>query len=405
VTVDDQLAYLTKGCVDVVRPGELRAKLERSSRMGQPLTVKVGFDPTAPDLHLGHTVLLRKMKHFQDLGHRVIFLIGDFTGMIGDPTGRSKTRPPLSPEEIAANAETYKSQVFRILHREQTVVDFNSRWLAALGAEGLVRLSARYNVAQMLERRDFKQRYESGKPIAIHEFLYPLAQAYDSVFLKADVELGGTDQLFNLNVGRDIMPGYGLEAQIVMTTPLLEGLDGVEKMSKSLGNYVGVMESPDEMFGKVMSISDELMWRYYLLLTDLSESDIAALKSRVASGVEHPKQAKMSLAQKIVADFHGADEAGGAADRFEKRARGEATGTEPVLQWILAGDSKPMRQVLVELKLATSGSDADRKLDQGAVTIDGERVPGRLAAQQTYLRRGAEHRLTVGRRVYRLRVE
>jgi tyrosyl-tRNA synthetase len=404
VTIDDQLAYLTKGCVDVVRPGELRAKLDRAARTGKPLTVKVGFDPTAPDLHLGHTVLLRKMKHFQDLGHRVIFLIGDFTGMIGDPTGRSKTRPPLTPEEIAANAETYKTQVFKILDRQKTVVDFNSRWLGPLGAEGMVRLAARYNVAQMLERRDFKQRYESGKPIAVHEFLYPLAQAYDSVFLEADVELGGTDQLFNLNVGRDIMPGYGLEAQIVMTTPLLEGLDGVEKMSKSLGNYVGVTEPPDEMFGKVMSISDELMWRYYLLLTDVSEADIAALKGRVASGDEHPKQAKGALAQKVVTDFYGATAAAEAADRFEKRARGEATGTEPVLEWTLAAESKPLRQVLVELKLATSGSDADRKLDQGAVTIDGERIPGRQAAQNTYLRRGAEHRLTVGRRVYRLRV-
>src|SRR6188474_108658 len=256
MNVDEQLAYLTKGCVDVVRPGELRAKLERSVKTGKPLTVKVGFDPTAPDLHLGHTVLIRKMKHFQDLGHRVIFVIGDFTGMIGDPTGRSKTRPPLTTEEIAANAETYKTQVFKILDREKTVVDFNSRWLSPLGAEGLIRLAARYNVAQMLERRDFKQRFQSGEPIAVHEFLYPLAQAYDSVFLEADVELGGTDQLFNLNVGRDIMPSYGLEAQVVMTTPLLEGLDGVEKMSKSLGNYIGVTEAPGEMFGKVMSIND-----------------------------------------------------------------------------------------------------------------------------------------------------
>jgi tyrosyl-tRNA synthetase len=402
--LDEQLAYLTKGCVDVVRPGELRAKLERAARTGRPLTVKVGFDPTAPDLHLGHTVLLRKMKHFQDLGHRVIFVIGDFTGMIGDPTGRSKTRPPLTPEEIAANAETYKAQVFRILDRQKTVVDFNARWLAPLGAEGMVRLAARYNVARMLERRDFKQRYDAGKPIAVHEFLYPLAQAYDSVFLEADVELGGTDQLFNLNVGRDIMPGYGLEAQVVMTTPLLEGLDGVEKMSKSLGNYVGVTESADEMYGKVMSISDELMWRYYLLLTDMTESDIEALKARVTSGDEHPKHAKAALAQRIVTDFHGGAAAVEAADRFEKRARGEATGTEPILEWTLADDSKPMRQVLVELKLAASGSDADRKLDQGAVTVDGQRVPGRLAGQHTHLRRGAEHRLTVGRRVYRLRV-
>ncbi len=268
MTVDEQLAYLTKGCVDVIRAAELRTKLQRSADAGKPLTVKVGFDPTAPDLHLGHTVLLRKMKHFQDLGHRVVFLIGSFTGLIGDPTGRSKTRPPLTPDEIAQNAETYKAQVFKVLDPDRTVVDFNSRWLGELGSFGMVKLAARYNVAQMLERRDFKQRFESGKPIAVHEFLYPLAQAYDSVFLEADVELGGTDQLFNLNVGRDVMPGYGLEAQVVMTTPLLEGLDGVEKMSKSLGNYVGVADPADEMFGKLMSVSDELMWRYYLLLTD-----------------------------------------------------------------------------------------------------------------------------------------
>ena len=274
MTLDEQLAYLTKGCVDVVRAGELKAKLER----GHPLTVKVGFDPTAPDLHLGHTVLLRKMKHFQDLGHRVIFVIGDFTGLIGDPTGRSKTRPPLTKVEIAANAETYKAQVFQVLDESKTVVDFNSRWLGALGADGMVRLSARYNVAQMLERRDFRQRFDAGKPIAVHEFLYPLAQAYDSVFLKADVELGGTDQLFNLNVGRDIMPGYGLEAQVVMTTPLLEGLDGVEKMSKSKGNYVGITDPPNDMFGKLMSISDDLMWRYYELLSFRPMSEVAALK-------------------------------------------------------------------------------------------------------------------------------
>ena len=252
MTLDEQFAYLTKGCVDVVRAQELRTKLERSATTGVPLTVKVGFDPTAPDLHLGHTVLLRKMKHFQDCGHRVVFLIGDFTGMIGDPTGRSKTRPALTREAIAANAETYKAQVFKLLDPAKTVVDFNSRWLGAFSSVDWIRLAARYNVAQMLERRDFKQRYEQQQPIALHEFLYPLAQGFDSVELKADVELGGTDQLFNLNVGRDIMPGFGLEAQIVMTVPLLVGLDGVEKMSKSYGNYVGIAEAPAEMFGKVM---------------------------------------------------------------------------------------------------------------------------------------------------------
>src|SRR5688572_16240888 len=292
MTTEEQLAHLTQGCVDVVRATELRAKLERAATTSRPLIVKVGFDPTAPDLHLGHTVLIRKMKHFQDLGHTVVYVVGSFTALIGDPTGRSKTRPPLTMEEIAANAETYKTQIFRILSPEKTVTRFNSEWLEPLGSFGWVKLAARYNVAQMLERRDFKTRYETGKPIAIHEFLYPLAQAYDSVFLKADVELGGTDQLFNLNVGRDLMPGYDLEPQIVMTTPLLEGLDGVEKMSKSVGNYVGVTDAAPEMFGKLMSISDDLMWKYYALLTDLSNAGVEQLRRQVSSGDLHPKLAK-----------------------------------------------------------------------------------------------------------------
>src|SRR5580765_3534109 len=263
MTVDEQFDLLTRGAVDLVTLDELKKRLARSSSTGKPLTVKVGFDPTAPDIHLGHTVLLRKMRQFQDLGHRVIFVIGDFTGMIGDPTGRVKTRPPLTTEQIAEYAETYKRQCFKVLDPAKTEIRFNSEWLNALGSEGFIRLAAKYNVARMLERKDFKERYVSGVQISMHEFLYPLAQAYDSVFLKADVELGGTDQLFNLNVGRDIMPDYGLPPQIVLTTPLLEGLDGVEKMSKSLGNYVGVEEPPREIFGKIMSISDELMWRYY----------------------------------------------------------------------------------------------------------------------------------------------
>lgn len=404
MTLDQQFAYLTKGCVDVVRPGELRAKLERSGKTEKPLTVKVGFDPTAPDLHLGHTVLLRKMKHFQDLGHRVIFLIGDFTGLIGDPTGRSKTRPPLTREQIDANAETYKSQVFKILDRGKTVVDFNSRWLSALGAEGLVRLAARYNVAQMLERRDFRQRFQSGEPIAVHEFLYPLAQAYDSVFLEADIELGGTDQLFNLNVGRDLMPAYGLEAQVVMTTPLLEGLRGVEKMSKSLNNYVGVMEPAEEMFGKLMSISDDLMWSYCLLLTDASQEDIDGMKGAVAAGGLHPRAAKANLAKRIVTDFHSVEEAERAAARFDARARGEATGDEPVLDWTLPSEPRAMRQLLIELKLVGSGREADQKLDQGAVSVDGRKVAGKFEVQQAYLSSNREHRLDIGRRTYRLRV-
>jgi tyrosyl-tRNA synthetase len=376
MTLDEQLAYLTKGCVDVVRAGELKAKLERAATTGKPLSIKVGFDPTAPDLHLGHTVLLRKMKHFQDLGHRVVFLIGDFTGLIGDPTGRSKTRPPLSREEIDKNAETYRTQVFRILDRDQTIVDFNSRWLHPLGAEGLIRLAARYNVAQMLERRDFKQRYEAGKPIAVHEFLYPLAQAYDSVFLETDVELGGTDQLFNLNVGRDIMPSYGLEAQVVMTTPLLEGLDGVEKMSKSLGNYVGVTDAPDEMFGKLMSINDELMWRYYLLLTDLSEADIAARRAQVAGGTLHPKQAKVDLAKRIVADFHSPADADRAAEAFEARfARGELSADAFVEKQIaLTGFDISLPKLVMQANLAASSSEASRKIQQGGVKLNGAKV-------------------------------
>src|SRR5687768_9084949 len=274
--MSDPFDLLVKGCVDVVTAPALRAKLAR----GKPLTVKVGFDPTAPDIHLGHTVLMRKMKHFQDQGHRVVFVIGDFTGMIGDPTGKSKTRPPLTREEIEANAETYKKQAFKILDPERTEVRFNREWLGALGSDGVVRLAATYNVARMLERRDFKQRFDAGQPISVHEFLYPLAQAYDSVFLKADVELGGTDQLFNLNVGRDIMPAYGLEPQVVMTTPLLEGTDGADKMSKSLGNYIGVTEAPDAMYAKVLGISDALMWRYYALLTDLGPQALEAEKAR-----------------------------------------------------------------------------------------------------------------------------
>jgi len=394
---DEQLAYLTKGCVDVVRAGDLKAKIGK----GQPLVVKVGFDPTAPDLHLGHTVLLRKMKHFQDLGHRVIFVIGDFTGLIGDPTGRSKTRPPLSNEDIARNAETYKAQVFKILDRGKTVVDFNSRWLAPLGAEGLIRLAARYNVAQMLERRDFKQRYEGGKPIAVHEFLYPLAQAYDSVYLKADVELGGTDQLFNLNVGRDIMPSYGLEPQVVMTTPLLEGLDGVEKMSKSLGNYVGVTESPVEMFGKLMSVSDDLMWRYYLLLTDLSAADIEDLRARVGVGAVHPKQAKVDLARRIVADFHSAEDADQAAAAFEARfTRGELAGDVPTVEVAWTEASMGLPKLLVAAGLATSASDATRKIQQGAVKVDRAKVTDikcRIEAERQ------EFVLEVGRRAVRIR--
>jgi tyrosyl-tRNA synthetase len=402
MTIDEQLAYLTKGCVDIVRASELRAKLERAAATGQPLVVKVGFDPTAPDLHLGHTVLIRKMKHFQDLGHTVVYVVGSFTALIGDPTGRSKTRPPLTMEEISANAETYKTQIFKILDPEKTVTRFNSEWLEPLGSFGWIRLAAKYNVAQMLERRDFRTRYESGKPIAIHEFLYPLAQAYDSVHLKADVELGGTDQLFNLNVGRDLMPAYDLEAQVVMTTPLLEGLDGVEKMSKSLGNYVGVTETPAEMFGKLMSISDDLMWKYYVLLTDLSEEEVRVRRERVSEGAVHPKEAKVDLARTIVAGFHGAAEAERAAQEFERRfAKGEIDeSTLPVVILTLPAEGwKTLARVIVDAGLAASTSEATRKIQQGGVKINRERVSDARsrcdAAQGSFL-------LEVGRKAVRI---
>ena len=404
MTIDEQLQYLTKGCVDVVRASELRARLERFEKTGQPLVVKVGFDPTAPDLHLGHTVLIRKMKHFQDLGHTVIYVVGAFTALIGDPTGRSKTRPPLTPAEIAENAETYQAQIFRILDRDKTVVRFNSEWLEPLGSYGWIKLAARYNVAQMLERREFKARYESGKPIALHEFLYPLAQAYDSVVLKADVELGGTDQLWNLNVGRDIMPAFDLPPQIVMTTPLLEGLDGGEKMSKSLGNYIGVDEPPSEMFGKVMSISDELMWKYYTLLTDLSPSQLVERRREVDAGAVHPKQAKIDLAKMIVTDFHGAQTAELTAEEFERRFARKEIATDALTTFSVSlgpEGSRRIANVMVECQLASSASEATRKIEQGAVRLDGVRLTDARARIDGAT---AEFTLQVGRKAVRVTV-
>src|SRR6202163_2794699 len=303
--VDEQLTYLKKGSAEIIREAELRAKLEKSRATGKPLRVKLGMDPTAPDLHLGHTVVLRKLKHFQDLGHTSIFLIGDFTGMIGDPTGRSATRPPLTAEQIEQNAETYKAQVFTILDPQKTVIDFNRRWFAKFTADDFVRLTAQYTVSQILEREDFHKRFQAEKPIAMHELLYPLVQGYDSVALEADVELGGTDQKFNLQVGRELQRAYGQESQVVLTTPIIEGLDGVQKMSKSLGNAIGIHEPPLEMYGKVMSISDEMMWRYYELLTDVLPIQIDVLKADAASGKAHPMRLKRDLASRIVRDFHG----------------------------------------------------------------------------------------------------
>jgi tyrosyl-tRNA synthetase len=314
--VDEQLTYIKKGSAEIIRESELRAKLEKSRASGKPLRVKLGMDPTAPDLHLGHTVVLRKLKHFQDLGHTVIFLIGDFTGMIGDPTGRSATRPPLSREQIEQNAETYKAQVFKILDPDKTVIDFNRRWMGQFTSDEFVRLMAKYTVSQLLEREDFHKRFQEEKPISVHELLYPLVQGYDSVALEADVELGGTDQKFNLLVGRELQRAYGQESQVVLTTPILEGLDGVQKMSKSLGNAIGIHEPPPEMYGKIMSISDEMMWKYYELLTDVQVAEIEIMKRET-----HPMQAKKELARRIVADFHSADLATKAAEDWAKQSR------------------------------------------------------------------------------------
>ncbi|MGB8886320.1 MAG: tyrosine--tRNA ligase [Candidatus Korobacteraceae bacterium] len=316
--VDEQLAYLRKGAAEIIRESDLRERLEKSRATGTPMRVKAGFDPTAPDLHLGHTVLMRKLKHFQDMGHTVIFLIGDFTGLIGDPTGRSVTRPPLSRQQIDQNAETYKAQVFKILDRDKTEVRFNSEWLDKLGYEGIIRLAAKFTVSQMLEREDFHKRFMEEKPIALHELLYPLAQGYDSVALQADVELGGTDQKFNLLMGRELQRHYGQPPQIVLTTPLLEGTDGVQKMSKSYGNYIGITEAPAEMFGKVMSISDELMWRYYELVTDGSMADIESMKAAVTSGAAHPMKLKQELGKRVVADFHSREAAEQAAQDWSR---------------------------------------------------------------------------------------
>jgi tyrosyl-tRNA synthetase len=370
-SVKEQMDLLLRGCVDVVRPEDLEARLLAAERERRPLTVKVGFDPSAPDLHLGHTVVIRKMHHFQQLGHRVGFLIGDFTGMIGDPTGKKSTRPQLTREQVAANAETYKRQIFKLLDRDATVIDFNARWLGALSSEDWIRLTARVTLAQMLERDDFARRLAAGEPIALHELLYPVAQAYDSVALKADVELGGTDQLFNLLVGRDLMGKLGLPPQIVMTLPLLEGLDGVEKMSKSLGNYVAVDDPPEEMFGKLMSVSDDLMWRYWTLLTDLPQAEIEARRAAVKRGERHPMDVKFELAGAIAAEFHGAAAAAAAEQRFRAVHQRRETPDE-IEQVQLAASAEPLTlaRVLVLAGLAPSNSEARRLIQQGAVRVD-----------------------------------
>jgi tyrosyl-tRNA synthetase len=369
-SIKEQIAELSRGADEILPEGGLDEKL----KLGRPLNIKVGFDPTAPDLHVGHTVLINKMRQFQEFGHNVVFLIGDFTGMIGDPSGRNATRPALTREQIDANATTYKEQVFKILDPEKTIIDFNSRWLTELGSPGLIKLAARYTVARMLERDDFKKRFESGESISIHEFLYPLAQAYDSVALKTDVELGGTDQKFNLLVGRHIQQSYGLEPQLVLTTPLLEGLDGVQKMSKSLGNYIGITEPAGEIFGKVMSISDELMWRYFELLSFRPLKEIEGLKTAVDEG-QNPRDVKFELAEELVARFHDQAAAEAAKTEFISRFQKGAMPEEIEEISVASKDGGlGIGHLLKEAGLVGSTSEAFRMIKQGAVRIDGVRV-------------------------------
>ena len=385
-----QLEELRRGASELLTEEDLAKKLAR----GKPLRVKAGFDPTAPDLHLGHTVLINKMRQFQQLGHTAIFLIGDFTGMIGDPSGKNATRPRLTPEEVQANARTYQEQIFRILDPEKTVIDFNSRWFGAMGAAGMIELAAKYTVARMLERDDFAKRYKAQQPIAIHEFLYPLVQGYDSVALKADVELGGTDQKFNLLVGRTLQADYGQEPQVVLTMPLLEGTDGVQKMSKSLGNYIGIHEPATDMFGKLMSISDELMWRYFELLSSRTLLDIQKLRKSVQDG-RNPRDAKFELAGEIVDTYHGPGAGNAEREKFIARFRdGALPETIPEKNLACPGDSLKLANALKDAGLAASATAAYRLIDQGAVRVNGERVGSRDAV----LEAGSSYLLQAGKR-------
>jgi tyrosyl-tRNA synthetase len=372
--IDEQIDYLKKGAVDCIPEVELRRKLERSARTGIPLRVKAGFDPTAPDIHLGHTVLIRKMRHFQQLGHQVIFLIGAFTGMIGDPSGRSATRPPLTSAQIDENAETYKQQIFKLLDPQRTEIRFNSEWFAKFAGEDFIRLTAKATIAQLLEREDFKRRFETQTPISVHELMYPLVQGYDSVALEADVELGGTDQRFNLLMARQIQQAYGVkDPQLIMTTPLLEGLDGVQKMSKSLGNYIGITELPFDMFSKVMSISDELMWRYYELLTDLASAEVEKLKQESATGQRSPRDLKAELGRRIVFDFYSDAEAQQASDQFDSRFRDKELPADIPLVERPVGAIKLVKLIASE-NLAPSVSEAQRLISGGSVRVNDERV-------------------------------
>jgi tyrosyl-tRNA synthetase len=372
--VDEQLAYLKKGTAEIIREEDLKAKLAKSLKTGRPLRAKLGVDPTAPDIHLGHTVVIRKLKHFQDLGHTAVFLIGDFTALVGDPTGQSETRPPLSREQVATNAKTYLDQVFKILDRGKTEVRYNSEWLDKLTAYDIVRLSAKYRVARMLEHEDFHKRLSGQLPISMHELLYPLLVAYDSVVLESDVELGATEQKFNLLMGREIQREYGQESQVCVTMPILVGLDGQRKMSKSLGNYVGITESPNEIFGKMMSIPDDLMWSYYELITDRTPAEIATLKTQVTSGSLHPMGTKMLLAQEVIAGFHGQDAAHKAAANFQRIFRDRQSPVDVPIKKLARGSAIKLVALLVDLQLAPSKSEAIRLVEQGGVEIDEVRV-------------------------------
>ena len=431
--VDEQLAYIKKGAAEIIHERELRERLEKSLKSGKPLRVKAGFDPTAPDLHVGHTVLIRKLKHFQDLGHTVIFLIGDFTGMIGDPTGRTATRPPLTRADVERNAETYKAQVFKILDAQKTVVDFNSRWFSPMSAEDFIRLCARFTVSQMLEREEFHKRFQEEKPIHIHELLYSICQGYDSVALEADVELGGTDQKFNLLMGRTLQKDYGQPSQIILTMPILEGTDGVQKMSKSYGNYIGINEPPQEIYGKVMSISDELMWRYYELLTDVSSSSIEQMKADVAAGRQHPMELKKALARRIVQDFHGEQAAKAADENWAKQFQKDevpeniesqtvamnkiiaekviSEGSEVHNAQALTGGKNladivegpaymRVDKLLRESGLADSASDGVRKVKQNAVRINGQPITSIIVGTLIPV----EHVIRVGKRIKNVRL-
>lgn len=375
MTIDEQLEFLSKGTVEIIPQAELRAKLEKSTATGRPLRVKLGADPTAPDIHLGHTVVIRKLRAFQELGHTVIFLIGDFTGLIGDPSGKSATRPQLTRAEIDANAETYKAQIFKLLDPAKTEIRFNSEWMDKLGSDGFVRLASHVTVKQILERDDFAKRLQEERPIALHELLYPLTQAYDSVALEADVELGGTDQKFNLLMGRNLQREYAQEAQICVIMPLLEGTDGVQKMSKSLGNYIGINETPQEIFGKVMSISDDLMWRYYELLTDLTPREIETVRATAAGGQRNPRDIKAELAKRIITDFHSAADANAAEEEFVRRFRHKEIPDEVEERLVPANeaDGWDLASLLVAVELAPSKAEARRLMSQGGVSVDGER--------------------------------